>query len=94
VAGCGFTAMCYAEFASRVPEVSEVLPYVFSENYLHDNRLGFNYGIFHRKYLSLFHGGYFYKSSSKHLMFIIPEWLTINYKSAQDAVSTKVKKEF
>jgi hypothetical protein len=58
-------------------EVLILMPMFFWRIICMDNRLGFNYGIFHRKYL-FFASEYFYKSSSKHLI-TSPEWLTINY---------------
>jgi hypothetical protein len=40
-----------------------------------------------------FHGVYILQIFLETFNVHLPEWLTINYKSAQDAVPTKVKKE-
>jgi APA family basic amino acid/polyamine antiporter len=86
---CGFTAMCYAEFASRVPvsgsaytyayvSFGEVFAWIIGWALLMEYSIG-------NIYIAFSWSGYFTNLlESFHLH--LPEWLTINYKSAQDAL--------
>ena len=86
---CGFTAMCYAEFASRVPVSGSAYTYAYvSFGELFAWIIGWalimEYSI-GNIYIAFSWSGYFtnlLETFHVHL----PEWLTINYKSAQDAV--------
>ena len=86
---CGFTALCYAEFASRVPVSGSAYTYAYvSFGELFAWIIGWalimEYSI-GNIYIAFSWSGYFtnlLESFSLHL----PEWLTINYKSAQDAL--------
>jgi amino acid transporter len=86
---CGFTAMCYAEFASRVPVSGSAYTYAYvSFGELFAWIIGWalimEYSI-GNIYIAFSWSGYFtnlLETFNVHL----PEWLTINYKSAQDAV--------
>ena len=86
---CGFTAMCYAEFASRVPVSGSAYTYAYvSFGELFAWIIGWalimEYSI-GNIYIAFSWSGYFtnlLETFNIHL----PEWLTINYKSAQDAV--------
>jgi amino acid transporter len=85
---CGFTAMCYAEFASRVPVSGSAYTYAYvSFGELFAWIIGWalimEYSI-GNIYIAFSWSGYFTNLlESFHLH--LPEWLTINYKSAQDA---------
>jgi len=86
---CGFTAMCYAEFASRVPVSGSAYTYAYvSFGELFAWIIGWalimEYSI-GNIYIAFSWSGYFTNLlESFHIH--LPEWLTINYKSAQDAV--------
>jgi APA family basic amino acid/polyamine antiporter len=85
---CGFTAMCYAEFASRVPvsgsaytyayvSFGEIFAWIIGWALLMEYSIG-------NIYIAFSWSGYFtnlLETFSVHL----PEWLTINYKSAHAA---------
>lgn len=85
---CGFTAMCYAEFASRVPVSGSAYTYAYvSFGELFAWIIGWallmEYSI-GNIYIAFSWSGYFtnlLESFGLHL----PEWLTINYKSAHAA---------
>ncbi len=85
---CGFTAMCYAEFASRVPVSGSAYTYAYvSFGELFAWIIGWalimEYSI-GNIYIAFSWSGYFtnlLETFSIHL----PEWLTINYKSANAA---------
>ena len=85
---CGFTALCYAEFASRVPVSGSAYTYAYvSFGELFAWIIGWalimEYSI-GNIYIAFSWSGYFTNLlESFHLH--LPEWLTINYKSAQDA---------
>jgi len=82
---CGFTAMCYAEFASRVPvsgsaytyayvSFGEVFAWIIGWALLMEYSIG-------NIYIAFSWSGYFTNLlESFHIH--LPEWLTINYKSA------------
>ena len=88
---CGFTAMCYAEFASRVPvsgsaytyayvSFGEIFAWIIGWALLMEYSIG-------NIYIAFSWSGYFtnlLESFNLHL----PEWLTINYKSAHAAFNT------
>ena len=88
---CGFTAMCYAEFASRVPvsgsaytyayvSFGEIFAWIIGWALLMEYSIG-------NIYIAFSWSGYFtnlLESFGLHL----PEWLTINYKSAHAAFNT------
>ena len=86
---CGFTAMCYAEFASRVPVSGSAYTYAYVSfgeifAWIIGWALIMEYSI-GNIYIAFSWSGYFtnlLETFNVHL----PEWLTINYKSAQDAV--------
>ena len=86
---CGFTALCYAEFASRVPVSGSAYTYAYvSFGELFAWIIGWalimEYSI-GNIYIAFSWSGYFTNLlQSFHLH--LPEWLTINYKSAQDAL--------
>lgn len=86
---CGFTALCYAEFASRVPVSGSAYTYAYvSFGELFAWIIGWalimEYSI-GNIYIAFSWSGYFTNLlESFHLH--LPEWLTINYKSAQDAL--------
>ena len=85
---CGFTAMCYAEFASRVPVSGSAYTYAYVSfgeifAWIIGWALIMEYSI-GNIYIAFSWSGYFtnlLETFGVHL----PEWLTINYKSAQDA---------
>jgi len=85
---CGFTAMCYAEFASRVPVSGSAYTYAYvSFGELFAWIIGWalimEYSI-GNIYIAFSWSGYFTNLlESFHLH--LPEWLTINYKSAHAA---------
>lgn len=81
---CGFTAMCYAEFASRVPVSGSAYTYAyitFGELFawIIGWALIMEYSI-GNIYIAFSWSGYF-----TNLVHGIPEWLTTNYKSAHAA---------
>ena len=86
---CGFTAMCYAEFASRVPVSGSAYTYAYVSfgeifAWIIGWALIMEYSI-GNIYIAFSWSGYFtnlLETFGIHL----PEWLTINYKSAHDAV--------
>ncbi|KAB1157993.1 amino acid permease [Flavobacterium luteum] len=85
---CGFTAMCYAEFASRVPVSGSAYTYAYvSFGELFAWIIGWalimEYSI-GNIYIAFSWSGYF-TNLIEIFNIHIPEWLTINYKSAQDA---------
>ena len=85
---CGFTAMCYAEFASRVPVSGSAYTYAYVSfgeifAWIIGWALIMEYSI-GNIYIAFSWSGYFtnlLETFGLHL----PDWLTINYKSAQDA---------
>ncbi|MCX6171952.1 MAG: amino acid permease [Flavobacterium sp.] len=86
---CGFTAMCYAEFASRVPVSGSAYTYAYVSfgeifAWIIGWALIMEYSI-GNIYIAFSWSGYFtnlIETFGVHL----PEWLTINYQSAHDAV--------
>ena len=89
---CGFTAMCYAEFASRVPVAGSAYTYAYiSFGELFAWIIGWalimEYSI-GNIYIAFSWSGYF-----TNLVHGIPEWLTINYKSAHQAFMTNTPGE-
>lgn len=86
---CGFTALCYAEFASRVPVSGSAYTYAYvSFGELFAWIIGWalimEYSI-GNIYIAFSWSGYFTNLlESFHLH--LPEWLTINYQSAHDAL--------
>lgn len=93
---CGFTALCYAEFASRVPVSGSAYTYAYvSFGELFAWIIGWalimEYSI-GNIYIAFSWSGYFTNLlESFHLH--LPEWLTINYKSAQDALLANKESE-
>lgn len=88
---CGFTALCYAEFASRVPVSGSAYTYAYvSFGELFAWIIGWALIMeysFGNIYIAFSWSGYFTNLlESFHLH--LPEWLTINYKSAKDALLT------
>lgn len=85
---CGFTAMCYAEFASRVPVSGSAYTYAYvSFGELFAWIIGWalimEYSI-GNIYIAFSWSGYFTNLlESFHIH--LPEWLTINYQSAHSA---------
>lgn len=85
---CGFTAMCYAEFASRVPVSGSAYTYAYVSfgeifAWIIGWALIMEYSI-GNIYIAFSWSGYFtnlLETFGVHL----PEWLTINYKSAHAA---------
>jgi APA family basic amino acid/polyamine antiporter len=85
---CGFTAMCYAEFASRVPVSGSAYTYAYVSfgeifAWIIGWALIMEYSI-GNIYIAFSWSGYFtnlLETFSIHL----PDWLTINYQSARDA---------
>ncbi|HEX8268656.1 MAG TPA: amino acid permease [Flavobacterium sp.] len=85
---CGFTAMCYAEFASRVPVSGSAYTYAYvSFGELFAWIIGWalimEYSI-GNIYIAFSWSGYFTNLLETFNIFL-PEWLTINYKSAHAA---------
>ena len=86
---CGFTAMCYAEFASRVPVSGSAYTYAYVSfgeifAWIIGWALIMEYSI-GNIYIAFSWSGYFtnlLETFSIHL----PAWLTINYQSAHDAL--------
>lgn len=91
---CGFTAMCYAEFAARVPVSGSAYTYAYvSFGELFAWIIGWalimEYSI-GNIYIAFSWSGYFTNLlESFHIH--LPEWLTINYQSAWDAVEASMK---
>ncbi|MBA3705518.1 MAG: amino acid permease [Bacteroidetes bacterium] len=93
---CGFTALCYAEFAARVPVSGSAYTYAYvSFGELFAWIIGWallmEYSI-GNIYIAFSWSGYFtnlLESFGLHL----PEWLTINYKSAHQAFIDNVSGE-
>jgi APA family basic amino acid/polyamine antiporter len=88
---CGFTAMCYAEFASRVPVSGSAYTYAYvSFGELFAWIIGWalimEYSI-GNIYIAFSWSGYF-TNLLETFHIHLPEWLTINYKSAQDAFAS------
>ncbi len=82
---CGFTAMCYAEFASRVPVSGSAYTYAYvSFGELFAWIIGWalimEYSI-GNIYIAFSWSGYF-TNLLETFHIHLPEWLTINYKSA------------
>lgn len=89
---CGFTAMCYAEFASRVPVAGSAYTYAYISfgeifAWIIGWALIMEYSI-GNIYIAFSWSGYF-----TNLVGGIPEWLTINYKSAHHAFMTNTAGE-
>lgn len=89
---CGFTAMCYAEFASRVPVSGSAYTYAyitFGELFawIIGWALIMEYSI-GNIYIAFSWSGYF-----TNLVQGIPEWLTTNYRSAHQAFISNVPGE-
>lgn len=85
---CGFTAMCYAEFASRVPVSGSAYTYAYvSFGELFAWIIGWalimEYSI-GNIYIAFSWSGYFTNLLEIFHVYL-PEWLTINYKSAHSA---------
>ena len=85
---CGFTAMCYAEFASRVPVSGSAYTYAYVSfgeifAWIIGWALIMEYSI-GNIYIAFSWSGYF-TNLLDNFGLHLPEWLTINYKSAQDA---------
>ncbi|HWR94733.1 MAG TPA: amino acid permease [Flavobacterium sp.] len=85
---CGFTAMCYAEFASRVPVSGSAYTYAYvSFGELFAWIIGWalimEYSI-GNIYIAFSWSGYF-TNLLETFHIHLPEWLTINYKSAHEA---------
>jgi basic amino acid/polyamine antiporter, APA family len=85
---CGFTAMCYAEFASRVPVSGSAYTYAYVSfgeifAWIIGWALIMEYSI-GNIYIAFSWSGYF-TNLLETFHIHLPEWLTINYKSAQDA---------
>ena len=89
---CGFTALCYAEFASRVPvsgsaytyayvSFGEIFAWIIGWALLMEYSIG-------NIYVAFSWSGYF-----TNLVPGIPEWLTINYKAAHDAFASNIAGE-
>ncbi len=85
---CGFTAMCYAEFASRVPvsgsaytyayvSFGEIFAWIIGWALLMEYSIG-------NIYIAFSWSGYFTNLLESFHIYL-PEWLTINYKSAHGA---------
>jgi basic amino acid/polyamine antiporter, APA family len=85
---CGFTAMCYAEFAARVPVSGSAYTYAYVSfgeifAWIIGWALIMEYSI-GNIYIAFSWSGYF-TNLLETFHIHLPEWLTINYKSAQDA---------
>jgi basic amino acid/polyamine antiporter, APA family len=85
---CGFTAMCYAEFASRVPVSGSAYTYAYVSfgeifAWIIGWALIMEYSI-GNIYIAFSWSGYFTNLLETFGMHL-PEWLIINYKSAKDA---------
>ena len=85
---CGFTAMCYAEFASRVPVSGSAYTYAYVSfgeifAWIIGWALIMEYSI-GNIYIAFSWSGYFTNLLESFHVYL-PEWLTINYKSAHAA---------
>ncbi|WP_294317366.1 amino acid permease [uncultured Chryseobacterium sp.] len=85
---CGFTAMCYAEFASRVPVSGSAYTYAYISfgeifAWIIGWALIMEYSI-GNIYIAFSWSGYF-TNLLETFGLHIPQWLTINYKSAHSA---------
>ncbi|WP_294223440.1 amino acid permease, partial [uncultured Chryseobacterium sp.] len=85
---CGFTAMCYAEFASRVPASGSAYTYAYVSfgeifAWIIGWALIMEYSI-GNIYIAFSWSGYF-TNLLETFGLHIPQWLTINYKSAHSA---------
>jgi basic amino acid/polyamine antiporter, APA family len=85
---CGFTAMCYAEFASRVPVSGSAYTYAYVSfgeifAWIIGWALIMEYSI-GNIYIAFSWSGYFTNLLESFGVYL-PEWLTINYKSAHAA---------
>uniref|UniRef100_A0AAU6WLP5 Amino acid permease n=1 Tax=Chryseobacterium endophyticum TaxID=1854762 RepID=A0AAU6WLP5_9FLAO len=85
---CGFTAMCYAEFASRVPVSGSAYTYAYVSfgeifAWIIGWALIMEYSI-GNIYIAFSWSGYF-TNLLETFGLHIPQWLTINYKSAHSA---------
>ncbi len=85
---CGFTAMCYAEFASRVPVSGSAYTYAYISfgeifAWIIGWALIMEYSI-GNIYIAFSWSGYF-TNLLETFGFHLPEWLTINYTSARAA---------
>ena len=88
---CGFTAMCYAEFASRVPVSGSAYTYAYVSfgeifAWIIGWALIMEYSI-GNIYIAFSWSGYFTNLLESFHIYL-PEWLTINYKSAHAAFET------
>lgn len=86
---CGFTAMCYAEFASRVPVSGSAYTYAYVSfgevfAWIIGWALIMEYSI-GNIYIAFSWSGYFTNLLETFHIYL-PEWLTINYQSAHDAI--------
>lgn len=93
---CGFTAMCYAEFASRVPVSGSAYTYAYvSFGELFAWIIGWalimEYSI-GNIYVAFSWSGYF-TNLLEAVHIHLPDWLTINYKSAHEAFNTRTAGE-
>lgn len=93
---CGFTAMCYAEFASRVPVSGSAYTYAYvSFGELFAWIIGWalimEYSI-GNIYIAFSWSGYF-TNLLETFHIHLPEWLTINYKSAKAAFTANSGEE-
>lgn len=88
---CGFTAMCYAEFASRVPVSGSAYTYAYVSfgeifAWIIGWALIMEYSI-GNIYIAFSWSGYF-TNLLETFHIHLPEWLTINYLSAKEAFET------
>ena len=88
---CGFTAMCYAEFASRVPVSGSAYTYAYVSfgeifAWIIGWALIMEYSI-GNIYIAFSWSGYF-TNLLETFHIHLPEWLTINYLSAKEAFTT------
>ena len=88
---CGFTAMCYAEFASRVPVSGSAYTYAYVSfgeifAWIIGWALIMEYSI-GNIYIAFSWSGYF-TNLLETFHIHLPEWLTINYQSAKEAFTT------
>ena len=93
---CGFTAMCYAEFASRVPVSGSAYTYAYVSfgeifAWIIGWALIMEYSI-GNIYIAFSWSGYF-TNLLETFHIHLPEWLTINYQSAKEAVAVSKDKE-
>lgn len=89
---CGFTAMCYAEFASRVPVSGSAYTYAYVSfgeifAWIIGWALIMEYSI-GNIYVAFSWSGYF-TNLLEAFHIHLPEWLTINYQSAKEAFAIK-----